>query len=56
MNNVITTYDDFLNEGLLDDTKAKILKWWNNFQNRDNVIRKIHMYLNAGSWGVFSFS
>ncbi len=52
MNNVITTYDEFLNEELLDETRAKILKWWNNFQNRDNVIRKIHMYLNAGSWAA----
>jgi len=48
----IKNYEDFVNEGLIGDTKDKILKWWNNFQNKETFLRKFSKLINNSSYGI----
>ena len=46
----LVTYDEFLNENLLDEINKKIDSLWNNFQFRDNLFRKLYRLTTTGGW------
>jgi len=48
MNN-LQTYDEFLNEGIVDKFKEAFMKWWKSFQWKEEFLRKLYIYFKAGS-------
>ena len=49
----LVTYDEFLNENILDEINKKIDSLWNNFQYRDNLFRKLYNLTTTGGWVLF---
>lgn len=46
----IQSYDEFLNEGLVDNLKQKFYNWWNNFQNKDEILLNLKNLADNGKW------
>lgn len=45
---------ELINENFLNDVKNKIINWWKNFQNKEELSRKINFYFTRGYF-IISF-